>query len=431
MALQERNYWLTTASFPSTDAQPMTDHVDVAVIGAGFTALSAARTLARRGANVAVLEAQTVGWGASSRNGGMVLTGMKLGADKLISRYGRELAQRMYAASLESIKCVEQIVHEESIDCNFSRCGHLEVACKQKHFDDYARQAEVIAREFNHQLRIVQRHELNAEIGSLIYYGGMVDEVSAGVNPARYVAGLGRAALKAGAQIFERARVENLTRETRQGESGWKVATTRGPLWAREVFVGTSGYTRKATPALQKKIVPIGSFIITTEILPEALASELSPRNRMIYDSKNYLYYYRLTPDRRMLFGGRAAFFPENDQTIRRSAEILRRGMVDVYPQLRDARVEYAWGGTLDFAFDIMPHAGQMDGIYYALGYAGHGVAMATYQGQKMAELISGDKPENPFVGIPFPGAPFGLYNGKPWFLPFAGAWYKFLDWVS
>ena len=154
-------------------------------------------------------------------------------------------------------------------------------------------------------------------------------------------------------------------------------------------MLATSGYTGRATPALQKKIIPIGSFIITTEILPEKLACELSPRNRMIYDSKNYLYYYRLTPDRRMLFGGRAAFFPENDQTVRRSAEILRRGMIDVYPQLSDAKVEYVWGGTLDFAFDIMPHAGQIDGMYYAVGYAGHGVAMATYQGQKMAELIA------------------------------------------
>jgi glycine/D-amino acid oxidase-like deaminating enzyme len=105
--------------------------------------------------------------------------------------------------------------------------------------------------------------------------------------------------------------------------------------------------------------------------------------------------------------------------------------MVDVYPQLSDAKIDYVWGGTLDFAFDIMPHAGQMDGMYYAVGYAGHGVAMATYQGQKIAELMAGDKPENPFVGIPFPGAPLGMYNGKPWFLPVAGAWYKFLDWVS
>jgi glycine/D-amino acid oxidase-like deaminating enzyme len=435
--MQEHNYWLTTTQFPTTDTfRPLPEVVDVAVIGSGFTGLSAARTLVQLGAKVAVLEAQTIGWGASSRNGGMVLTGMKLGVNQLISRYGRELTQRMYAASIATIDCVEQIVEEENIACDFSRCGHLEVACKQKHFDDYARQAEVIAREFNHSVRVVQKHELGSEIGSCIYSGGMIDEVSAGCNPARYVAGLARAAMKAGAEIFEHARVHTIQRDSRQGELGWKLQTTRGPLWAHEVFVGTSGYTGRATPALQKKIIPIGSFIITTEVLPEKLARELSPRNRMIYDSKNYLYYYRLTPDRRMLFGGRAAFFPENDQTIRRSAEILRRGMIEVYPQLADTRIDYVWGGTLDFAFDMMPHAGQLDGMYYAVGYAGHGVAMATYQGQKIAELMAserarGSKPENPFIGIDFPGAPFGLYNGKPWFLPLAGAWYKVLDWVS
>jgi glycine/D-amino acid oxidase-like deaminating enzyme len=445
MALQEHNYWLTTAEFPAVDAsRPLPEAVDVAVIGAGFTGLSAARTLAKRGAKVAVLESETIGWGASSRNGGMVLTGMKLGVNQLISRYGRELTRRMYAASLATIDCVEQIVREEAIDCDFSRCGHLEVACKQKHFDDYARQAEVIAREFHHTLRVVQKSELPSEIGSSIYYGGMVDEVSAGLNPARYVAGLARAAIKAGAEIFEHTRVQTIQRNPSQGEAGWQLATSRGPLWAHEVFVATSGYTGRATPALQKKLIPIGSFIITTEVLPEKLAQDLSPRNRMIYDSKNYLYYYRLTPDRRMLFGGRAAFFPETDQTVRRSAAILRRGMIDVYPQLSDAKVDYVWGGTLDFAFDIMPHAGRLDGMYYAVGYAGHGVAMATYQGQKVAELMAAeqmpdelqarraeDKPQNPFVGIPFPGAPLGLYNGKPWFLPLAGVWYKLLDWVS
>src|SRR5271169_1311761 len=258
MALQEHNYWLTTAEFPKIETRPLPDRVDVAVIGAGFTGLSAARTLAKHGAKVAVLESETIGWGASSRNGGMVLTGMKLGVNQLISKYGRELTRRMYAASLETIDCVEQIVREEAIDCDFSRCGHLEVACKQKHFDDYARQAEVIAREFQHTLRVVQKQELSSEIGSNIYYGGMVDEVSAGANPARYVAGLARAAMKAGAEIFEHRRVEKIERESRQGEMGWKISTScgtsRGQWCAHGVFGGTSGYTGKATPALQKKL---------------------------------------------------------------------------------------------------------------------------------------------------------------------------------
>ena len=432
MPPQEHNYWLTTATIPGRQVtQPLPPTSDVVIIGAGFTGLSAARTLAQRGAKVIVLETETVGWGASSRNGGMVLTGLKLGVNQLISMFGRVRTRQMYAASLESINCVEQIVRDEHIDCDFARCGHLEVACKQKHFDGYARQAEVIAREFGHTLRVVQRAELPGEIGSSIYFGGMVDEVSAGLNPARYVAGLAASAGRAGAEISEHTRVDSLVRTSRNGSPGWQVHTSRGTLWTRDIFVASSGYTGAATPAIRKKIIPIGSYIITTEVLPEALARELSPRNRIIFDSKNYLYYYRLTPDRRMLFGGRAAFFPETDTTVRESADILRRGLIDVYPQLRDTRIDYVWGGTLDFAFDIMPHAGQLDGMYYAVGYAGHGVAMATYQGQMIAESIAGGTPDNPFVGIPFPGAPLGLYNGKPWFLPFAGMYYRFLDWVS
>jgi glycine/D-amino acid oxidase-like deaminating enzyme len=429
MTLKEKPYWMDTISIPAAGASaPLPDAVDVAVIGGGFTGLSAALALGRRGTKVAVLEAETFGWGASSRNGGMVLTGLKKGPETLIARYGLEVARRLYAASLSSIDCVEQIVKEEGIACDFSRTGHLEVAVKAKHFEGFKRSAEMVAREFKHTLRVVEKKDLQTEIGSCIYHGGLVDETSAGLNPARYVAGLRRAAARAGAQLHDHTRVERIQRRT--GNAAYRIATSRGTLDSRAVFVATSGYTGNATPVLQRRIVPIGSYIIVTEPLPEDLATTVSPRDRMIYDSKNFLYYYRLTPDRRMLFGGRAAFFPETANTVRKSAEILRKGMLSVYPILRDVRVEYVWGGTLDFAFDIMPHAGELDGLFYALGYAGHGVAMATYLGAKMAAVISGDAHANPFEDVPFPRAPLGLYNGRPWFLPLGAAWYKFLDWV-
>jgi glycine/D-amino acid oxidase-like deaminating enzyme len=426
--MQEKTFWLDTIEIPAAAPREFPRRVDVAIIGAGFTGLSAARSLARGAASVAVLESQNVGWGASSRNGGMVLTGLKLPAATLIARYGKEATARMYAASLESIDFVEQLVREENIACDFARTGHLEVACKPKHFDDFRRSADETARHFGHQQRLVSKDQLQSEIGSAIYHGGLVDPSSAAVNPARYVAGLARAAERAGAAVFEHSPVDEIQRE---GAQGWKIATARGTLRAQNVFVATSGYTSRVTPALQRKIIPIGSYIIVTEILREKLAAELSPRNRMIYDSKNYLYYYRLTPDRRMLFGGRAAFFPETSSTIRRSAEILRRGMLSVYPQLREAKIEYIWGGTLDFAFDIMPHAGQLDGLYFSLGYAGHGVGMSTYLGDKIAQSILTGRDENPFAGIPFPSAPLNLYNGRPWFLPAAGLWYKLLDWLT
>ncbi len=432
MPIKEKNYWIETVTTPpSQSARDLPDSIDVAVVGAGFCGLSAARTLAKRGVKVAVFEAETFGWGASSRNGGMVLSGMKLPVPTLIKHYGREAVRKMYAASLDSIDCVEQIVREENIDCNFSRCGHLEVACKQVHFAGYEESAALIKREFNHELRIIPKSELRGEIGSDTYFGGMVDETSAGVNPARYVAGLAHAAQRAGACLYDRTRVTSVELEKNINARRFRVKTSKGTLTAREVILASGAYTTEATPALRKKIIPIGSFIIATEILPADLARELSPRNRMIYDSKHFLYYYRLTPDNRMLFGGRAAFFPETENTVRQSAEILRRGMTGVYPQLRDAKVEFVWGGTLDFTLDVMPHAGKIDGMYFAAGFAGHGVAAATWFGMKLAGLICGDPNDIPFDGIPFRSAPLGLRSGNTWALPLAGAWYKILDFLT
>src|SRR5260370_12264024 len=191
MTIKEKNYWLDTVIAPPAQSQrDLPDSIDVVVVGGGFCGLSAARALAKRGVKVAVLEAETFGWGASSRNGGMVLTGMKLPVPTLIKRYGRETVRKMYASSLESIDCVEHIVREENIDCNFSRCGHLEVACKQAHFDGYEESAALIKREFNHELHIIPKSGLRAEIGSDIYFCGLVYDTNAGPNPARYVAGL-------------------------------------------------------------------------------------------------------------------------------------------------------------------------------------------------------------------------------------------------
>jgi len=429
MTIQEKNFWLDTVNTsPVQSACDLPDAVDVAVVGGGFCGLSAARALAKRGVKVAVLEAETFGWGASCRNGGMVLTGMKLPTTTLIKRYEREAVRKMYATTIESIDLVEQIVREENIDCNFSRCGHLEVACKQSHFDGFADSAALVGREFNHKLRVIPKDELRSEIGSDIYFGGMVDETSAGVNPARYVAGLARAAQRAGACLHDHTRVEKIEIESQDGARKFRVRTSRGAIIAREVILASGAYTTDAAPALRRKIIPIGSYIIATETLPTSLARELSPRNRMIYDSKHFLYYYRLTPDNRMLFGGRAAFFPETENTVRQSAEILRRGMIAVYPQLRDTKVEFVWGGTLDFTLDVMPHAGKIDNLYFAAGFAGHGVAAATWFGAKLAGFVCGEAGDNPFADIPFPAAPIGLRSGHTWALPLAGLWYRILD---
>ena len=429
--LKQQIYWHTTVQMPDdSNLTPLPEKVDVAILGGGFTGLSAARTLAKRGVKVAVLEANTIGWGASSRNGGMTLTGLKPSMHTVIKQYGRDVARRLFQCSLDAVDTVEQVVREENIDCGFARRGHLLAANKPKQYATLQQEVEFMEKEFNHKVHIVPREQQRAEIGTDVYYGALVDEVSGGLNPAQYVVGLARAAEAAGATLHAGARVTSLRRPHGAGKK-FIVETERGVVHAENVLVGTSGYTGNVTKNLQRKIIPIGSFIIATEKLSDELANELSPKKRMIFDYKHYLNYFRLW-DNRMIFGGRAAFFPENPKTIRRSAEILQREMIAVYPQLKDTKIEYVWGGTLDFAFDMMTHVGEMDGIYYSLGYAGHGVAMASHLGKTVAEAImNGNITDHPFASFSFPGAPMGLYNGYPWFLPMAVVWQKFLDWVE
>ncbi len=423
--LQEANYWLTTLEQPVYQTLPLPEKVDVAVIGGGFSGLSAGLRLAKAGCSVAVLETHNMGWGASSRNGGMVLTGMKLGVDTLIKSFGLQSAKRMFALSLAAIDTVERIVREEKIDCAFSRCGHLEAAWKPAHFAGYSRAAELFEKEFGHTVHVLTRSELHTEIGSDLYQGGFLDELSAGINPAQFAAGLAVAASRAGAALHEKTELLNVERQS----SGFLLHTNRGQLHADKVFVGTGGYAGAAIPAPQKRLIPIGSCIVVTAPLPEALACGINPHKRMIFDSKHFLLYFRLTPDNRLLMGGRAAFLPETPTSVRESAPILQQAILSIYPQLKDIPVEYVWGGGLDFAFDTMPHAGLLGDLYHASRYAGHGVAFATHLGGLVAAQMLSEKVKNPLIGFSFPQMP--LYNGVPWFLPLVGMYYKFLDIVS
>jgi glycine/D-amino acid oxidase-like deaminating enzyme len=428
MTLKEKVYWHETTEMPTDqDQKALLPKVDLAVIGAGIPGLAAARQLAKRGVSVAVLEAETIGWGASSRNGGMVLSGLKLDTEVVQARYGRDIARQLFADSLASITTVEQIVTQEHIDCGFARSGHLLLANKPAHYAGLRKEAEGLAKNFGHETRLVPRSELQSEIGSDVYFGGLVDETSAGLNPAQYVVGLAKAAERAGAVLYPHARLVQMERIP----AGFKLKTQLGDLVAGQVVVTTGGYTGAATPNLQRRIIPIGSYIIATQPIPENLARQLIPHHRMVFDYRHFLNYFRLSADNRMVFGGRAAFFPETGNTIRQSADILRREMVHVFPQLKDVEVEYAWGGTLDFSFDQMPHVGQLDGMYYALGFAGHGVALGTHLGTRLANaILDGTVSELPYNAYPFPEAPLGLYNGRPWFLPLIGAWHRILDWL-
>jgi glycine/D-amino acid oxidase-like deaminating enzyme len=430
-----RNYWTDSASFPATTPGPPPARADVVIVGAGFTGLSTAYELASRGARVVVLEARTIGGGASSRNGGMVLPGLKIATSALRARYGLAVAQRMYGAALGSVEHTAALIRTHDIQCDFARCGHLEVACTHRQYARYSVLADELARDFGTRIRIIPPNELAGEIGSRAYAGGIVDDRSGGLHPARYVAGLAHTAMMAGAQIYAHAPVTRIARTSRDGARGYEITSGQHRIVHRivapDVVIATGAYTDAAVPALRRRIIPIGSFIIATEPLADALARALSPRNRMIFDSRHFLHYYRLTPDNRMLFGGRAAFFPATHRTIARSAAILQRDLVSVFPQLATTRVDYAWGGTLDFCFDTMPHIARLGGMFAAAGFAGHGVAMATYAGAVMAAELRGEPVDNPFAGIPFRGAPPGLHSAVKWGLPLVAAWYKLQDWAA
>lgn len=413
---------------PPTAIEPIPARSDVAIIGAGYTGLGAALELAKRRTSTVVLEREDIGWGASSRNGGMVLSGVKVGPRELIAKLGLEKARLLDRAAIAAIDLVQRIVDEESIACAFSRSGHLALASKPAHFAALERDAEVVRREFGREVNAIGKDALHAEIGSEAYHGGVLDEASACLQPARYVAGLGAAARRAGATICVKAGVREIAAARQAGKRGFRVRTSRGDMFAREVIAGTGAYTGAEFPALRKRVIAVGSYIIATERLPEPMAKELSPRNRMMYDSKHFLHYFRLTPDRRFLFGGRASFVPETARTVSESAAILRHDMLRSFPQLRSTAIEQVWGGSIDFTFDMLPHAGRLDGIHYAGGYAGHGVGMATYLGTQVARAVLGGPMDPAFAGRALPHAPLGISGGNPWFLPWAGMWFRVLD---
>jgi glycine/D-amino acid oxidase-like deaminating enzyme len=399
---------------------------DVAIIGAGYTGLAAARQLARRGASVVVLDREGIGWGASSRNGGQVLSGLKLDAAALVARYGERRARELFAAANDAIAMLEAVIDEERIDCEYRRCGHIQAAWKPSHFSAFRTDQALMARLFDHRVELVSRAGQRSEIGSSRYHGLLVDERSGCLNPAKYARGLAEAAVRAGARIATGTAVRAIERAPR----GWCLRTEGGTtLTTREVLVATNGYTDRAAPGVQQRLVPVGSYIIATEPLDPRQACELLPTGRVAFDSKHFLFYFRVTGDSRLLFGGRAEFRRPDPASPARAARILARGLRTVFPQLEGTRIDYAWGGNVAFTRDQMPHAGCVDDVYYAGGYCGHGVAIATAFGDSMARRLCGEAVLNPLLDLECPRIP--LYRGRPWFLPLVGASYKVKDWIS
>ena len=418
---ERRALWQATMpSLPDRSGRDLPDVTDVVVIGGGYAGINAARELARRGAAVTLFEAHTLGWGASTRNGGIVHAGYKWSPRQLVKRYGQETGAALYRETLDSYDLVKQLIADEAIECDFREVGHLELAYAPSHVPELEHARDSLA-SVGVSSTVVPRERIREEIGSDAYYGALAVEGSGLLHPGRYFAGLAAAAARAGADLHEDVRAQSIRR---QADGRFVVETSRGAILARDVFVATNGYTDGVVPSLRRRVIPIGSFIIASEPLTADLAHELSPKGRAFFDTKNFLYYWHVSADRRMVFGGRASFLPTS---IDKTASILHRGLLEVHPQLADYRIEYAWGGNVGFTFDRMPHVGRTrDGVTYAMGCCGTGVALMTNLGTRVGQwLAGGEAPALASLKFPLVPAP---YEGRPWFLPFAGEWFRLQD---
>jgi glycine/D-amino acid oxidase-like deaminating enzyme len=419
-------YWLDTAPpLPDRSGKDLTESADVVVIGGGLTGLSTAYHAAGKGAHVVLVEKDKVGSGASGRNGSMCTQGITIGVAEARKRYGQQRARELYDAFREAVDVVEELTQKEQIDCDFNRSGRLGVAYKPQHFEAMKATQRDLAENFDHETTLLSASALRSELASDYYHGALLDPLSAGLHVGKYVHGLAEAAERAGAQIHERNAATGLTRLP---GGGFLVETLHGTIRAKQVMAATDAYTDKAMPWFRKRLINVGSFIVVTEPLGEERARELIPNARLVVDSKNIGHYIRLTPDHRLAFGGRARFAPSNPSSDLKSGDVLKRELAEIFPQLADVRIDYVWGGSVGFSWDRIPHAGETNGLYYSMGYCGHGVQMATYMGRAIAEVMDGNAEANPLRGLGFPKVPVPFYNGTAWFLPFGGAYYKAKD---
>lgn len=427
--MKMQSYWLDTAT-PSGDYSEtkIPKEVDVAVVGGGFTGLSTALHAAKSGKSVALLETNTVNWGASGRNGGMATTGLAIGFRDALKRYGQQRAIGYFKEYNHAIDLIESLVQDNNLDVDYERAGKMNLAWKESHWEGMQKTAKALQDLVGQPVTLVDRENIRSEIGSDVYHGAMVDPLGAGMHVGKFGHELARLAVNAGATIHERAEVTDLRRVANSDVHDLK--TTRGTLRAGKVVVGTSGYTGKPFGWMQRRVIPVGSFIVVTEPLPQEVVDDLLPNRRMASDSKNFIYYFRITPDNRLLFGGRARFALSDPSQDRKSGEILEKAMHYVFPQTRDARVDYMWGGLVDISMDQMVHAGQHDGLYYSLNYSGHGVQMATYMGKVMSDVVSGNPEANIWRDLKNPWIPG--YFGQPWLhLRVGGAYYGLQDKLS
>lgn len=396
MISRVNSYWETTKKNIDAFSQIQGNYqTDVTIIGGGFSGLSTAYFLRKAGINVILLEQNTIGWGASGRNAGMLTNGYKPSISKLTKKHGYGQAKELLDMSNDCIQLVEKVVEKENINCSLQHNEGLKLAYKKKHFDALRKQQQFMSKYFNYETKIIGSDDLKQEIHSPFYkYGALLDPNGFSFHPLNYAIGLSEAIHKKGGLIFEKSGVTSIKKH----KGYFRIETKYGNITSKNVVLATNGYSTKDThKKITQSIMPVDSHIITTEPLGEDTAKALLPNNRVASDTKNFLYYFRRTTDHRLLFGGRVSFGSQkNSQNNSEMYEQLRQNMINVFPNLKNSQIDYNWAGTTAFPMDFMPHIGKTkEGMYFLTGYCGHGAAMSTLLGKIISDVIHEDSKIN------------------------------------
>ena len=402
------SYYAATAAFrPDRPALEGSLSADVAIVGGGFTGLSAALELAERGYRVVLLEAATVAWGASGRNGGQVNSGYRKGPSELVARFGRDEARRLWSLSEDAKQLIRDRVARHAIACDL-KPGSLYAVLKDEEIGEIEADLAVLRTELRYeQASAVDRAGMAERLGTAIYRGGLADQGAMHLHPLNYALGLAAAAEKAGAKIHEQSRV------TKIDGRGHRLETGRGQVAARYILVACNAYLEGLVPALEPRILPISNYIIATEPLGPQRARELIRDDVAVCDSKFVVNYYRLSADHRLLFGGGEVYTRHDPRDIKR---FVRPHMLRVYPQLADAGIDYGWGGRLAVTMSRLPDVGRLDGdLFYAQGFSGQGVALTGIAGRVVAEAIAGHAERFDLMArIPHRAFPGGAFLRHP-----------------
>ena len=415
-------YWWDLAPRPAVSDERPPAEAEVAIVGAGNVGLSAALTLARRGREPLVLDAEAAGHGASTRNAGYLGRQVWYKYGDMVPKLGRKRAAEICRESAAAHDYAASLIQTEQIACFYRNTGRFIAAPSKRVFDALARDLAMMREDgVAVDAEMVEPDAAPPAFRKGRYHGGQVLRGTGTIHAGLYHAGLLERAAREGARIVGHCPVQAIVRE----RGGFRIATPRGSVRAGHVIVATNGYTPKAAQWLRRRVVPVDAFMIATEPLGEERVEEIAPALRPMVEHCNSPLWVRPNEDgTRILFGGLSA---EPPSALERKARHLRDAMVHVVPALEGAKISHCWTGKTAFTFDMLPHTGSHDGVEYALGWCGSGVPMGTYLGHKTALRVLGD-PEAAcvFDGRPFPTWPF--YTGRPWFLPLAVAWNKRKD---